>query len=188
MARVREAVEEGCHLRVAGAKQVLEDEDSTPAPPGQSLTEDHMAADPSTMNDPKLVRQLLENAEKREAHDLAAACRRRLFQLGGIDVDDPVERRLWEAVTALEETYREKHGRAQAAGYTRRKIRDAGAVATLSDWAMKPEVTPGFIALVAAGMSEFTGEYVIAQYPDRFEPHVVEAAKRRLIEYGVPLP
>ena len=30
----------------------------------------------------------------------------------------------------------------------RRKIKDAGAVATLTDWAMKPKETSGFVALV----------------------------------------
>ncbi|MDE3799572.1 hypothetical protein I7G59_19910 [Sinorhizobium meliloti] len=147
-----------------------------------------MVADPNKMTDPKQVRQLMLNAERLNATELAAACRRRLFQLSGIDVDDPVERRLAEAVAALEETYREKHGRAQAAGYTRRKIARDGAVATLSDWALKQEVTPGFVALVEGGMAEFTGEYVIAEHPDRFEPRVVDAARKRLAEHGVKLP
>jgi hypothetical protein len=147
-----------------------------------------MTADPGNMSDPKKVRQLLANAERLNATEMATACRRRLFELGGADLDDPVERRLAQAVTALEETYREKHGRAQAAGYTRRKIANAGAVATLSDWALKPNVTPGFIALVEGGMAEFTGEYVVAEFPDRFEPHVVTAARERLHKHGVKLP
>ncbi|WP_312950486.1 hypothetical protein [Agrobacterium sp.] len=147
-----------------------------------------MTADPSKMSDPTKVRQLLANAERLNATELAAACRRRLFELGGADLDDPVERRLAQAVAALEETYREKHGRAQAAGYTRRKIANAGAVATLSDWALNPNVTPGFAALVEGGMAEFTGEYVVAEFPDRFQPHVVAAARERLKQHGVKLP
>lgn len=147
-----------------------------------------MAADPSKMTDPAKVRQLMKNAERLNATELAAACRRRLFELSGVDEADPLDRRLWQAVAALEETLREKHGRTQVAGYTRRKIRDDGAVATLSGWALKPKVTEGFTALVAACMAEFTGEYVVAQFPDRFEPHVVEAARARLVEHGVALP
>jgi hypothetical protein len=140
------------------------------------------------MTDPKQVRQLMKNAETYGESVLARACQRRLYELGGIDCDDPVERRLWQAVAALEETLRQKHGRNQPAGYTRRKIKNDGAVATLSSWALKPAVTPGFLALVEAGMPEFTGEYVIAEFPDRFDPHVVEAARRRLTEYRVKLP
>ncbi|SIT57202.1 conserved hypothetical protein [Mesorhizobium prunaredense] len=145
-----------------------------------------MAADPNKLTDAKQVRQLMLNAERRKATELAAACRRRLYELSGVDIADPVERRLAEAVAALEETYREKHGRAQAAGYTRRKIAKDGAVATLSDWALKSDVTPGFVALVEGGMAEFTG--VIAEFPDRFEPRVVDAARKRLTEHGVKLP
>ena len=147
-----------------------------------------MALDPKKMTDPKQVRQLMLNAKRQDATGLAADCRRRLYELSGIDIDDPVERRLAEAVAALEETYREKHGRAQAAGYTRPKIAKDGAVATLSDWALKSDVTPGFVALVQGGLAEFTGEYVIAEFPDRFEPRVVDAARKRLIEHGVRLP
>lgn len=131
---------------------------------------------------------MMKNAADRGEAGLVHACKRRLFELGGVDIDDPVERRLAEAVAALEETYREKHGRAQPAGYTRRKIAKDGAVATLSGWALKKDVTPGFVSLVEAGMAEFTGEYVVAEFPDRFEPHVVAAARKRLAEHGVKLP
>lgn len=147
-----------------------------------------MAADPKKLTDPKRVRNLMKNAEDAGETELVAACRRRLFELSGVDEADPLDRRLWEAVAALEETLREKHGHTQVAGYTRRKIRNAGAVATLTDWAMKPKATEGFTALVESGMAEFTGEYVIIQFPDRFEPHVVEAARARLVEHGVALP
>lgn len=147
-----------------------------------------MAADPKKLTDPKRVRILMKNAEDAGETELVAACRRRLFELSGVDEADPLDRRLWQAVAALEETLREKHGRTQVAGYTRRKIRDAGAVATLSGWALKPKATDGFTALVENGMAEFTGEFVVAQFPDRFEPHVVEAARARLVEHGVALP
>ena len=147
-----------------------------------------MAANPGEMTDPKKVRQLLANAERLNAAELATACRRRLYELGGAEFDDPVERRLAQAVAALEEAYRKKHGRAQVAGYTRRKIASAGAVATLSDWALKSDVTPGFLALVESGLAEFTGEYVVAEFPNRFDPHVVAAARKRLEQHGVELP
>lgn len=147
-----------------------------------------MAADPRTMSDPILIRRLLANAEARGATDLVRQCQRRLYELGGIDYDDELARRLWQAVTAYEETLRAKHGRAQQAGYTRRKIAAKGVVATLTDWALHKGTTPGFDALVDNGMADFTGEYVVVQFADRFEPHVVAAARRRLTDRGVELP
>lgn len=147
-----------------------------------------MAADPSTMDDPVKIRQLMTNADARGAEALVAACSRRLYELGGINVDDPVERRLWQAVAAYEETLRKKHGKAQKASYTRRKIAAKGAIVTLADWASDSKMTEGFKALVESGMAEFTGEFVVVEFADRFDPAVVAAARRRLAEYGVQLP
>jgi hypothetical protein len=147
-----------------------------------------MAADPSTMNDPELVRRLMINAEARGARDLMAKCQRRLYELAGVAYDDELERRLWQAVAAYEETLRKKHGRAQKASYTRRKIATKGALATLSDWALDTKMTDGFRALVNNGMAEFTGEYVVLEFADRFDPSVVKAAQRRLADSGAKLP
>ncbi len=129
----------------------------------------------------------MQNAEKRGAASLVRDCQRRLYELGGANIDDPVERRLWEAVTAYEEILFRKHGKRQQAGYTRRKIRDKGPIATLTDWALDTKVTPGFEALINDNMAEFTGEFVVVQFSDRFEPHVVAAARKRLEKLGVRL-
>jgi hypothetical protein len=137
------------------------------------------------MNDASAVRTLMQNAEKRGAASLVRDCQRRLFELGGINAEDPVERRLWEAVTAYEEILHRKHGKRQQASYTRRKIRDKGAIATLSDWALDTKITPGFEALVTDNLAEFTSEFVVVQFADRFEPHVVAAARKRLEKFGV---
>lgn len=147
-----------------------------------------MAADPTTMTDPKLLQRLMANAEARGETGLARMCLRRMYELGGGDHEDPVEKRLWQAVTAYEETLRRKHGKAQRASYTRRKIEAKGPIVTLSDWALDKKVTPGFEALIAAGMAEFTGEYVVVEHAERFEPNVVEAARKRLQDHGVVLP
>ena len=147
-----------------------------------------MAADPNNITDPKKLQQLMANAEARGETGLARMCLRRMYELGGADHDDPVTKRLWQAVTAYEETLRRKHGKSQRASYTRRKIEAKGPVVTLSDWALDKKVTPGFEALIEAGMAEFTGEYVVVEHAGRFEPHVVAAARKRLEEHGVMLP
>lgn len=147
-----------------------------------------MVADPTTMTDPKRVQQLMANADRLGETSLVRACQRRLYELGGMDYEDPITRRLWQAVTAYEETLRRKHGKSQRAGYTRRKIADKGPVVTLSDWALDKKVTPGFEALLEAGMAEFTGEYVVIEFARSFQPHVVAAARARLEAFGVILP
>lgn len=130
----------------------------------------------------------MRNAEERGEVGLARLCLRRIYELGGENHTDPVVRRLWQAVTAYEETLRRKHGKSQTASYTRRKIEAKGPIVTLSDWALDKKVTPGFEALIEAGMAEFTGEFVVVEHAQAFEPHVVAAARKRLEEHGVALP
>jgi hypothetical protein len=140
---------------------------------------------PGDMEDVEAVRRLLANAIRLKRADIASACRIRIYELSGCEHDDPIERRLWQAVSAYEETLREKHGRKQQANYTRRKITAKGALQTLTDWALDPKVTPGFDALVAAGAARFTGEYVVVEYADRFSEEAVETARSKLERYGV---
>ncbi|KZK75751.1 hypothetical protein PsAD46_05487 [Pseudovibrio sp. Ad46] len=147
-----------------------------------------MPADPRTMTDPVSLRVLLENAKRLNRDDIADACRERLYELEGIDHDDPIERRLWQAVAAYEETLREKHGRKQKASYTRRKIASKGAIQTLTDWALDNKVTPGFMALVEGGAARFTGEYVVLEFADKFSQAAVDAAREKLLAYGIRFP
>lgn len=147
-----------------------------------------MALDPTTMTDASSVRRLLANAVRLNEEKIAQACRKRLYELETPEASDPVEKRLWQAVAAYEQTLREKHGRKQPAAYTRRKIAAKGAVRTLTDWALEKNVTPGFEALVRSGSAEFTGEYVVVEFADRFSIEAVAAAKSKLIAHGVELP
>ena len=147
-----------------------------------------MAADPSTMTDPKRLRVLMQNAMDRHEDGLARMCMRRIFELGGADHPDPLVRRLWQAVTAYEETLKLKHGRSQRETKVRKKIETKGPLVALADWASAKDVTPGFMAVIDAGMAEFTGEYIVLEYADSFDDDVVQAARTRLEGFGVTLP
>ncbi len=140
------------------------------------------------MTDVEALRRLLTNAAKRERPDIADACRRRIFELEGVAVEDPIERRLWEAVAAYEQILFETHGRRQRASYTRRKIAKKGAVATLTDWALDAKPTPGFEALSGTGMGRFTGEFVVVEFGDQFSAEAVSSARKKLEDAGVDLP
>ena len=147
-----------------------------------------MAADPSKMTDPKRIRVLMQNALDRHEEGLARLCLRRIFELGGADHPDPLVRRLWQAVTAYEETLKLKLGRAQRETRVRKKIETKGPLVALADWAKAKDVTPGFLAVIDAGMAEFTGEYIVLEYADSFDDSVVQAARTRLEGFGVALP
>ncbi|KKC33999.1 hypothetical protein WH91_05330 [Devosia psychrophila] len=140
------------------------------------------------MTDPKRIRMLMQNALARNEEGLARLCLRRIFELGGEGHPDPLVRRLWQAVTAYEETLKMKVGRAQRETKVRKKIETKGPLVALADWATAKDVTPGFLAAIGAGMAEFTGEYIVLEYADSFEDNVVQAARARLEGFGVALP
>lgn len=147
-----------------------------------------MAADPSKMTDPKRIRILMQNALDRNEEGLARLCLRRLFELGGEGHADPLEKRLWQVVAAYEETGKIKVGRAQRETKLRKKIESKGPLVALAEWATAKDVTPGFMTVIEAGMAEFTGEYLVLEYADRFDKGVVRAAQARLESFDVALP
>lgn len=147
-----------------------------------------MAADPSTMTDPKRIRVLMQNALDRNEEGLARLCLRRIFELGGEGHPDPLVQRLWQVVTAYEETMKAKHGRAKRETKLRKQIETKGPLLALAALATAKDVTPGFLTVIDAGMAEFTGEYLVLEYADSFEDNVVQAARTRLEGFGVALP
>ena len=125
------------------------------------------------------IRSFMANAERLGEVELVLKCKQRIFELAGGDGNSEIEKRLFQALAAYEEILLEKHGRAVKATYTKRKIRDKGVIATLTDWALYNKVTPGFEALVSQGLEDFTGEKIVIDFADEFPAEVVDAAKRK---------
>lgn len=146
-----------------------------------------MATDPRTINDPKLVRTLLENARRAGRSDLVLACQTRLAELAGQGFDSQLEREFWTAVTVAEELATERNGRTTRLARTRQKEKRVGVVQCLIDWATDPKVTQGFTILVGAGRADLTGEAIVVRHRDKFPAHAVLAAQQKLREYGVAL-
>ena len=101
----------------------------------------------------------------------------KVCELEGKAYGDPLEREFYATLTVYEELLAEKHGRRQRASRTRQKLASKGFIACLEDWALSPKRTEGFLALVAAGKKELTGEYLVTKYPDRFSPKAVTNAR-----------
>ena len=141
----------------------------------QFLTKDNV----NEANDVPRIRSLMANAERLGETELVLKCKQRIFQLAGGDGSSEIEKRLFQALAAYEEILLEKHGKAVKANYTKRKIRDKGVIATLTDWALDTKVTPGFEALVSQGLADFTGEKIVIDFADEFPIEVVEAARAK---------
>ena len=136
-------------------------------------------------------RNLMANAGKQNRPDVYKLAFRRLVQLEAKNQftdevnNDTLALQTWAAIGAVEELLREKHGKAVKANYTRRKLKEVGVVACLTDWALKKDETEGFKMLVAAGLGDQTGEYVVVSNATRFPDVVVQAARKKLTKHNV---
>ena len=146
-----------------------------------------MATDPATLNDPKLLRNLLTNARNAGREDLVLACQVRLAEIAGQAFDDQLEREFWIAVAAAEEIATEKNGRTTRLARTRQKAKRVGIIQCLVDWAMDPKISQGFSLLVDGGRAELTGEAIVARHSDKFPEEAVRAASEKLARHGVEI-
>jgi hypothetical protein len=136
-------------------------------------------------------RTVLDRARARQLDDVYSAVFRRMCQLVGHendDPDDPLVRDFYETLAAYEQLLTEKNGRNTPATRTRQKLANKGVHLSLVEWTRGKIEINGFTLLVDAGMPEYTGEYLVARYADRFPPDVVQLARERLESHDVRLP
>lgn len=136
-------------------------------------------------------RTVMQRAKERGLDDVYAAVFRRYCELVGHEADDPADplvRGFHETLAAYEQLLTEKNGRTTSASRTRQKIDNKGVHQSLIEWTTANKETDGFQLLVAKGLPEFTGEYLVAKHARRFPANVVERARSRLQEHGIEPP
>ena len=136
-------------------------------------------------------RTVMQRARDQSLPEIYSAVFRRLCELEGSahdDPNDPLVRDFFQTLAAYEQLLTEKNGRTTSAARTRQKIGNKGILQSLVDWTRGNVETEGFKLLVAAGLPEYTGEYLVLQYPDRFPKDVVALARNRLETHKIKLP
>jgi hypothetical protein len=104
------------------------------------------------------------------------------------DPSDPLVGDFYETLAAYEQLLTEKNGRNTAASRTRQKIDNKGVHQNLIEWTRGKVETNGFKLLVEKGLPEYTGEYLVVRYADRFPQDVVILARNRLTAHGITVP
>lgn len=143
--------------------------------------------DVDKLKTPEECRTVLERAKTKGLDDVYRAVFRRycrLAQVGSDDPSDPIVREFAKVLAAYEQILTEKNKRTTRASRTRQKIERKGVAASLIDWTHAAKETPGFNALVSAGLSELIGEYLVTKFAERFAPETVSLARARLIAHG----
>ena len=148
---------------------------------GKSLMDEAQIA---RLSDPKALQSLMGNARRLGREDVYWKAFRRLCSLEGMSYDDPLEREFYDVLNAYEGLLTEKNGRTTKATRTRQKLANKGVEQCLIDWALGA-TTDGFRLLVDKGLPELTAEYLVIKYETRFPGNAVDAARKRLGEYGV---
>lgn len=136
-------------------------------------------------------RLVMARAKQQGREDIYLQVFKRECQLVGHENDDPNDpliRRFHETLAAYEQLLSEKNRSNTPATRTRQKIANKGVHQSLMEWTRGKVETNGFKLLVEAGLSEFTAEYLVAEYADRFPPDVVELARDRLRRHEIALP
>jgi hypothetical protein len=147
--------------------------------------------DVSKLKTPEDCRTVLQRAREKNLSDVYNAVFRRFCELVGTENDDPSDplvRDFYETLAAYEQLLTEKNGRTTAASRTRQKIDNKGVHQSLIEWTRGKAETNGFKLLVEKGLPEFTGEYLVVRYADRFPNDVVELALKRLTGHGIKIP
>jgi hypothetical protein len=125
-------------------------------------------------------RLVMQRARQRNVPDVYDAVFRRMCQLVGSANDDPSEplvKDFYETLAAYEQLLTEKNGRTQSAHRMCQKIANKGVYKSLIEWTRGKTETDGFKILVDTGLPEYTGEYLVARYAERFPADVVSSAR-----------
>jgi hypothetical protein len=129
----------------------------------------------------------MANAKRLDRQDVYQVALRQLCRVEGRNIDDPLESEFAVVMRALEEALTAEAGKTKRLSRTRQKLGRVGVRQTLADLALKPQPSLGFLKLVEFGMADMSAEALIVKYRDEFDQHVVDAASRRLKDYGIEL-
>jgi hypothetical protein len=136
-------------------------------------------------------RRVMMRAREQKREDLYSLAFKRQCEIAGSERDDPSDplvRRFFETLAAYEQLLSEKNHSNTVAARTRQKIANKGVHQSLIEWTRNKIETNGFQLLLAAGMPEYTAEYIVVEFGGRFPHDVVELAMERLRRHEVAAP
>lgn len=133
----------------------------------------------------------MRRARERGFDDFYRRVFRRYCELVGNENDDPADplvRDFYESLAAYEQLLTEKNGRTTVASRTRQKLKNKGVHQSLIEWTRGKIETNGFTLLVGKGLPEYTAEYLVVRYAERFPADVAELARDRLSKHEIVAP
>ena len=131
------------------------------------------------LKDKQQLLNLISNSKRLGREDIKNNALKRLCELEGVNVNEPLERDFFQVLAAYEYMLTEKNGRTTKATRVRQKLKNKGLKQCLVDWTLGPN-TQGFEQLIEQGLSELTAEYLVVKYSNEFSKDIVMAAEQKL--------
>src|SRR5579862_3446418 len=119
------------------------------------------------------LRNWMANARRLGHEDIYRDAFRQLCRIEGREIDDPLASEFACVMRALEEALTEESGRTKRLSRTRQKLGRVGVRQTLTDLALKPKPSTGFLKLIEFKMADMSAEALILKYKDKFGEDVV---------------
>jgi hypothetical protein len=125
------------------------------------------------------IRTFKKNAEAKGNMAIIRICNERIIKLGGINENNPLERRFKECLAAYEEVLYEKSGKGYASRL-RPKWQKNGTKQTIIDAVNKKQTQEGLKLLLNRDSTEFSMESIVLEFPNEFPNETVKNAKIKL--------
>lgn len=125
---------------------------------------------------------LARNATDRGAPEIATDARRRALQIRAALHGEvtAVENECLQAVYAYEDVLSDNRGKRVSASRTWQMIKRHGVLPAVERIVTKRQVSSGFRALAAMGLSDFAFEAVVLRHPGSFSAQAIEISRSRM--------
>ena len=133
----------------------------------------------ASCSNPNELRQVAKNARAKGEEEVRLAAQRRLYEVLPSEQPGTLEYDVWQSIYALEGELSDERGKTVRLSRTRQKITRDKEAKTVADLIMGSP-SDGYRMLIDRNMQDLTFEAVALRHPDRFDEHVLDAARSRL--------
>ncbi len=141
--------------------------------------------DLSRETNPRVLQDWIHSAHRLGRDDILHEAVGQLCRCEDAAIENPLERTFTAILLALEQALMDDTAARRRVVRIRMKLERDGAERVLADLATKANASDAFLKMQTYGLVENTPESLVLAHAERFDGGVVEAARRRLEEYGI---
>lgn len=133
----------------------------------------------------RVLQDWVRSAHRLGRPDILHAAVRQLCRCRDATIDDPLAQEFTAILLALEQALLDDSATRRRIVRCRMKLERDGAEVVLAELVNKSRASDGLLKMVEYGLMENAPEALVVRHAERFDAATVEAARRRLEEYGI---